>query len=193
MASACRLPGTGRSRTSRGNRLGMSSHLGNQIIESIEQARSLYDRLVVVVGPHASGKTAALLDVASRTGYPYFNVSLELSRRLLDLPARQRSLQVLRLLRSIIGESDQAVVLLDNLEILFEPTLRQRPIALLKRLARTRTIVASWRGAVTGDMLTYATPDHPEYLEAPAQDALLVIAGLAPEACPTNGPPGGTR
>lgn len=159
----------------------------------IDQATNAYCRLVLVVGPHGSGKTAALLDVASRTGYPYVNVSLELSRRLLDLPARQRSRQVLPLLGSVIGESDQAVVLLDNLEILFEPTLRQRPLDVLRRLARTRTIVASWHGTVKDGTLTYAMPGHPEYLEAPVQDALLVTSGLAPRTCPTNHPPGGTR
>jgi hypothetical protein len=169
------------------------SSLADRIVEMIDQAKYAYCRLVLVVGPHACGKTAALLDVASRTGYPYVNVSLELSRRLLSVPARQRSLQVLPLLRSILGESDQEVVLLDNIEILFEPTLHQRPIDVLKRLARTRTIVAAWCGTVTDGTLTYAMPGHPEYLDAPVQDALLVISGLAPGACPTNGPPGGTR
>ncbi len=192
MASARRLSVIGGRRRVLSDGLAMSL-LADRIVEMIDQAKYAYCRLVLVVGPRACGKTAALLNVARRTGYPYVNVSLELSRRLLDLPARQRPRQVLPLLRSIIGESDQAVVLLDNLEILFEPPLHQRPIDVLKRLSRTRTIVATWRGTVTDGVLTYAMPGHPEYLEAPVQDALLVASGLVPGSCQTNGPPGGTR
>ena len=63
----------------------MVESLSDQVIRKIEQAAGLYHRLVMVVAPTGAGKTAALQEVAKRTGFPYINVNLELSRRLLDL------------------------------------------------------------------------------------------------------------
>jgi hypothetical protein len=54
-------------------------------------------------------------------------------------------------------------VLLDNLELLFDISLKLDPLRCLQDLARDKTIVAAWNGTVTAGHLTYATPDHPEY------------------------------
>lgn len=80
------------------------------ILARIAGAPALYHRLILVAGPGGSGKTAALQAVAQRTGAPVVNLNLELSRRLLDLSARQRVLEVPRLL---IGRG-RSPVLLDN-------------------------------------------------------------------------------
>ena len=56
-----------------------------EVIEKIREAGRRYHRLVLVVGVAGTGKTAALMSVAGRTGAPLVNVNLELSRRTLDL------------------------------------------------------------------------------------------------------------
>ena len=48
----------------------MTEPIVDQIDNAIEQAKELYHRLVIVVAPSGSGKTAALLDVHKRTGLP---------------------------------------------------------------------------------------------------------------------------
>jgi len=75
---------------------------------------------------HWCGQNDSLQKIAARTGYRYINVNLELSQRLLEL-TRQRVLQVHRLLGEIIGNTNNQVVLLDNLEILFEVSLCWTP------------------------------------------------------------------
>jgi len=148
----------------------------DRIIKKIGQAGELYYRLIILVGPAGSGKTAALQAVHERTMTPYVNVNLELSRRMLNLTERQRALQLPRLLAEIADASATDVVLLDNIEVLFDVLLRQDPLRLLQGLSRNRTVVVAWSGSIDGEHLVYAMPDHPEYRRYPLQDFLVVNA-----------------
>ena len=152
------------------------AELSEQIIRRIDQAVELYHRLILVVAPAGAGKTAALQDVAKakHTGFRYINVNLELSRRLLDLTERQRSLQVPRLLSEIVGRGGDQVVLLDNIELLFDVSLKQDPLRLLQGISRNRTVVAAWNGTVADRFLIYARPGHPEYRRYPIDDLVVV-------------------
>ncbi|WP_219975849.1 BREX-3 system P-loop-containing protein BrxF [Rubrobacter xylanophilus] len=98
----------------------MRAPLADQVLQKIGEVCSLYHRLILMVGPAGSGKTAALEEVSARTSAPLVNVNLELSRRMLYLTERQRALQAPRLLGEIAGEATGELVLLDNIEILFD-------------------------------------------------------------------------
>jgi len=175
----------------------MAEPLADGVIQRIGQATLLYHRLVMLVAPAGAGKTTALQNVHERTGAPLVNVNLELSRRMLDLTERQRALQLPRLMAEILGASSADVVLLDNIEVLFDVSLKQDPLRVLQGLSRNRTVVAAWSGEIrtegrglrteleTGDdsvlstpssslCLVYATPDHPEYRRYPVRDFLVV-------------------
>lgn len=152
----------------------MAEPLADRVIKRIGQAAELYHRLVMLVAPAGAGKTAALQDVHERTMAPLVNVNLELSRRMLDLTERQRALQLPRLLAEIVGASAADVVLLDNVEVLFDVSLKQDPLRLLQGLSRNKTVVAAWSGSIDGEHMVYATPDHPEYKRYPLRDFLVV-------------------
>ena len=152
----------------------MAEPLADRIIQRIGQAAELYHRLVMLVAPAGMGKTAALQNVHERTAAPLVNVNLELSRRMLDLTERQRALQLPRLLAEIVGASAAGVILLDNIEVLFDVSLKQDPLRLLQGLSRNKTVVAAWGGSIDGEHMVYATPDHPEYRRYPLRDFLLV-------------------
>lgn len=158
----------------------MSLHLYNQIMQQLEQAAGLYYRLVLVVAPRGAGKTVALQEVATRTGALVINVNLALSQRLLDLTERQRSLRLPRLLEEIAGQSATELVMLDNLEILFDVALQLDPLRLLQGLARHRTVVAAWNGSIEGGYMTYAVPGHPEYRRYPVRDFLVARPAGSP-------------
>ena len=70
----------------------MIESLADQIVQKINQAASLYYRLILVVAPAGAGKTAALQDVQDRTGAYLININLALSRQLLELTERQRDI-----------------------------------------------------------------------------------------------------
>ncbi len=147
--------------------------LADQIMRKVSRAAGLYHRLILVVAPAGAGKTSALRDVRERTGALLVNVNLELSRRMLELTERQRTLQASRLLGEIVGNGNEGMILLDNLEIIFDVGLAQDPLQLLRGLSRNQTVVAAWSGAVTNNLLTYAVPNHPEYRRYPVHDLLV--------------------
>lgn len=152
----------------------MAEPFADRVIRRIDQATELYNRLVMLVAPAGSGKTAALQDVHERMAAPLINVNLELSRCMLDLTERQRALQLPRLLAEIVDASTAEVILLDNIEVLFDVTLKQDPLRLLQGLSRNKTVVAAWNGFVEGSHMVYATPGHPEYKRYPLRDFLVV-------------------
>ena len=152
----------------------MAEPLADRIMQRIGQAAELYHRLVMLVAPDGAGKTAALQYVHERTAAPLVNVNLELSRCMLDLTERQRALQLPRLLAEIVGAPAAEVILLDNIEVLFDVSLKQDPLRLLQGLSRNKTVVAAWSGSIDGKHMFYATPDHPEYRRYPLRDFLIV-------------------
>jgi hypothetical protein len=145
-----------------------------EIARSIEQAQDLYYRLVLVVGPTSVDEIGTGRVISDNLGLQRINVGMQLAERLLELPTRQRSLRVGRILEDAVRETAEDVVLLDNLEILFEASLRQDPLRLIQGLSRTRTVVAMWSGNLEGGNLVYAVPGHPEYCNYPAAELLLV-------------------
>ena len=155
----------------------MRANLADEILAQLEHAPQLYYRLILVVGPPKSGKTTALRIIQERTGAPLRNVNLELSRRMLDLTAKQQILRIADLLAEVVRMENPDLVLLDNLELLFDTTLKQDPLRLLLSQSRNRTIVAGWRGEVRNGYLVYAKPDHAEYRRYPLGDFICIEAG----------------
>jgi len=146
----------------------------DQIRQRLSGIADNYNRLVLLVGPSGSGRTAVLRALADADKVPVLNVGAEISRRLLDLTERQRVLQLPRLLEEAVAALPGNLTILDNTEVLFNPVLKQDPLRLLQGLSRDRTIVASWLGDVDGGHLTYAVPEHPEFRRYPSADLLVV-------------------
>ena len=152
----------------------MAEPLADQVIEKIGQAAFLYHRLVLLVTPPGGGKTSTLQIVRERTQAPLINVNLELSRLMLDLTERNRVLQLPRLLSNILDSFPGDVALLDNVELLFDVSLRQDPLRLFQGLSRNRILVVAFSGSIEGNHIAYAAPDHPEYKRYAIKDFLVV-------------------
>ena len=152
----------------------MVEPLAEQVMSRINQAAEVYHRFIIIVAPAGTGKTTALQDIHERTGAPLINVNLDLSRRMLELTGRQRALQLPRLLSEIVNASGGDVVLLDNIELMFDISLKQDPLRLLQGLSRNKTLVVVWNGPVNGGYLTYAMPEHPEYRRYIIRDLIIV-------------------
>lgn len=149
-------------------------HSIGTIGDAVSQANLSVHRLVLLVGPAGSGKTRLLRQFCSEVSCSLVNVNRGLSQKLLDVPRHRRHRQVDRAFEELIDTSDEHVVGLDNLELLFDPSLQVDPLRLLQLNSRNRTLVASWNGAVSESALTYATPDHPEYRSYHDSDATAI-------------------
>ena len=143
-----------------------------------EQAGQRYHRLVLLVGPSGSGKTGSLRALAEQDGDEYRNVNLGLSHRMLELTKKQRPRQVERLMQELVAEGTTVVIILDNLEILFDTSLKVDPLRLLKAVSRNRTVVAAWNGSLSDGFLTYAEPHHPEHRSYREEDVDVIIVQL---------------
>jgi len=151
----------------------MVDSVQNQIKIMIPTAEELYNKLVLVVGESGSGKTTVLLDAAKEHGGKVINLNLDLSFELLELTEKQRVLRLPGLIAAIIEEV-KPIVFLDNIEILFDKSLKQDPLKLLKGLSRNHVIVASWNGKYKKNKIIYANPDHPEYRVYDAEDTIIL-------------------
>jgi len=144
-----------------------------KIKRSLQTAEGLYHRLVLLVGETGSGKTGVLRDVAEEFRTSVINVNLALSGELLELTAKQRVLRLPGILDQIADKS-QSLLVLDNIEILFDKDLKQDPLRLLQGISRNRFVVASWNGTMNSGRLLYAETAHPEYRSYDSVDVLIV-------------------
>ncbi len=135
----------------------------------VEDAATLQCKLILLVGPPGCGKTALLKRYAEQHVTSVLSVGSVLARKLAPVPRNNRHLLAGPLLREA-AEKNQAAsspTLVDNIELLFDASLKLNPLALLKRLAQARVIVAVWPGELRhterGPRLIYAEPGHPEY------------------------------
>lgn len=155
----------------------MTADSMTELKQAIIQAGDLYHRLVILVGPQGVGKTALLRSIAEAQNYPIINVNLQLCKAMLELTRGQRTRQVERLFKAIVGDVPAEVVLLDNLEVLFDPGLEVEPLRLLLNASRNQTLVAAWNGTFRDGTLVYAEPGHPEFAQYKQIEALVVPLG----------------
>jgi ATP-dependent helicase/nuclease subunit A len=144
----------------------------SKISSYFPQVLEQYHRLIIV--PVQYNYKINFQQVAESTNSRYINVNLELSKLLLELTQKQRSLKAERLLKQIIGNTNNEIIFLEHLEILFDTSLQLDPLRCLQKLARNCTIVALWSGNVENNHLIYAEREHPEYKIYPI-DGFLVV------------------
>ena len=141
----------------------------------IREIGDLNSHLILLAGPSRGGKTRLLRQLGARLNIEPLNVSLELGRRLAVTPNTKRGFLAGERLREIADqERTEDPLLLDNLELLFEPSLQINPLELLKRLAHAKRVVAVWPGELRNNRLTYADMGHPEHQDV-SRDGLVVL------------------
>ena len=92
---------------------------------------------------------------------PRVNVGLLLSEKLIPLSPQQRKENVFQLLKILLGEHKS--IILENIQVLFLPSLEVDVPALMGSLARNRILCIVWPGRIEAGQLIYADPAHLEY------------------------------
>lgn len=148
--------------------------LNQGINAAVLGAGSAYYRLVLLVGPHGSGKTRALRSAAAENGWPLVELGLDLATELADVPSARRPGVAPALVESVVATKHARVVAIDDIEVLFESSLQLKPLELLKRVSRSRVVVAAWPGSYAEKRLQYSIPGRPEHLSLEASDVSVV-------------------
>ena len=139
-------------------------HSVNRLLaDAVSAADTAYYGLVLLVGQHGSGKSR-VLRAAAASEWPVVNLGVELTQALVSLPESRRSLAVSGVLEGLVASRQAPVVALDDIEVLFEPSLRLQPLELLKQISRTTVLVVAWPGTLDRDRLTFGEPGRPEHV-----------------------------
>lgn len=143
--------------------------------ELIGEVGDINSKLILVVGLSRSGKTQLLRQLGAKLNIEPLNVGLELGRRLASTPNNERGFLAGELFREIAKKKRvDDPLLLDNLELMFEPGLNINPLDLIRRLAHSKRVVAVWPGELHVDRLTYSDRSHPEHRDY-SSDGVVVL------------------
>jgi hypothetical protein len=123
---------------------------------ALGRAASQYYKLLMVVGPTGSGKTAFLRSVSEKYGIPLLNLGLDLSKKLLSLTVSERKLKASDVIADLLDVCGADRLAVDNAEIVFDPALMLNPLGLLQGISRVRLLIWSWNGEMEKLHLTYA-------------------------------------
>lgn len=146
----------------------------DELQRKISDTASLNSKLILLIGPPRSGKTALLGQLSDRMKAQVLNVGLALGRDLLALPRTRRHLQVSELFKALADTAtSQGLLLVDNIELLFDRTLQVGALNLLRSQARVRPVVAVWPGDLRENRLSYAVSGHPEHQDHSPDGAIL--------------------
>ena len=130
----------------------------------VTEISSLNSKLVLLIGPPRSGKSGLLCALAKRREAAVLSLGTALGRQLVAIPNARRHLVAVELLGELANScATNGILLLDNIELLFDRTLQLDPLNLLKRHAHARRVVAVWPGEFQDNRLTYAITGHPEH------------------------------
>jgi hypothetical protein len=149
----------------------------DRLLQALEQARSLYQPVALLVAPRTKATAAALGEAARALDTRVLNLNLALGAALGPLSAQARRLELARLLDDLAREVPGQALVLDGTEILFEPSLGHDPLRLLQGLSRSRPVLALWPGSRQGGVLLYGPTGHPEHRRYESHGAILVDPG----------------
>ena len=132
----------------------------------VDEIASVHSKLIVLIGPPRTGKTALLRALAKRRNASLLGIGTSLGSRLSAIPQKQRHLQANGILRELADQhAKDDLLLIDNIELLFDRTLHLDPLDLLKRHAHAFRMVAVWPGELSNGRLCYAPLQHAEHRE----------------------------
>ncbi len=136
----------------------------NRLEQLVDEIAALHSKLIVITGGTSVGKTALLRELGESRGAVPLNVGSVLGRRLAAISQKERPLQTTSILRELADKhANGDLLLIDNIELLFDRTLQLDPLDLLKRHAHARRVIAVWPGELRDGRLSYAEMGHPEH------------------------------
>lgn len=138
------------------------------IVDLIEKVKKKNTKLIFLVGQSGTGKTKILLDLSKKSGYPYINLNLEISKQLSESSEGKPDWE--NSVSDIINPHQSDVILFDNCELLFTNEYDVNPIRLLKAHSRKKVIVIAWNGEFNKGNLTYANPGDDDYRKFDSND-----------------------
>jgi hypothetical protein len=96
-------------------------------------------------------------------GYSYLSLGEQLSSSLLKHKKHDRKNYVTKELEKILLSSDSKKIIIDNIDMLFNPEYNLNILGLFIQLARNRNLIIIWPGKYDSGNLTYAFKEYVDY------------------------------
>ena len=153
----------------------MTSSYMQKLEQQICGLSDLNSKLLLLVGSDGTLVKSGLHQIGAALNVQPINLSLQLSRSLTSISRVDRAFTVSGFLNDIASQaSSEDLLLLENIETLFEPSLQIDPLDTLRKLAHSKRVVAVWPGELRGDRLVYADMSHPEHRDY-SRDGVVVL------------------
>lgn len=140
----------------------------NNIISTAKFQRS---QLIILCG---AGSEKIMKKYQDKYEIETINISLELSKKLINIAREKRSIRVYRYLTEILKKCNSNLLWINRMQLLFHPELEFEPIAFFQNASRNKVIILSWNGIYKNNKLIYAEPGHQEYRVFSEIDAQIV-------------------
>ena len=155
----------------------------SEMIEKLDQiakeAESIKTPLIIVTGSSRHHGSDFLAKYASHKNLNILNVGLVFGERLASSDEFARRSHATEILEEICAEfTESGLLIMNNIEILFDQSLALNPMGIFKKISRSRTAIAVWPGDVKKGRLQYATPDHPEFQDHSIDGVILFNSSL---------------
>ena len=133
-------------------------------LSRLNHVRSNYYHLALVVTPDRLLRYETLSNIGQAVGNAYVNLNDELLIRLTNVKKERRPIILPGVLEDIMPtRSQRRTIIVNHIEMLFDPALATNPLHALELLARNRTIIAGWDGTLDGEHLRHHEPGHVFY------------------------------
>ena len=118
---------------------------------------------MLLVHPETDVLTKTVDELVNNYELPNLDIGMTLSEVLLPIKLGERSRFVRTWLGKEISDFSSNPILVTNIDLLFEPSLKLDPLQLFRGIGRRGMVIVMWPGEFDGSNLSYAVPEHRNY------------------------------
>lgn len=130
--------------------------LGEAIHLQVERIALQSHQLLILAG-------VTLEQLSSLSLIKRLELSEVLCEKLLPVAHSRRADEVEVAIEELLELNNDELLLLDRIQILFEPTLQLDVLRCLKTLSKKRPLIINWPGTYNGETLSFSVPGKPDY------------------------------
>lgn len=143
---------------------GEKPEMTEELDRAVKEAESINTPLIILTGSSRHHRGHFLAKYASYKNLDILNIGLVFGQHLASSDEFNRRSNATEILEKICADfTESGLLIVDNIEILFDQTLALNPMSVLKKISRNRAAIVVWPGDVKNGRLQYATPNHPEF------------------------------
>jgi len=135
--------------------------MGEPVAELLAQAG--FYRCVLLAHPEVARLRREAARLALANGWPTVPIGPSVAAALLATPTSERPGAAERACRALLEAARPGPVVCTDIDLLFEPSLRLDPLAVLREASRVTALVVAWPGTFGDGRLAYAVPEHAHY------------------------------